>query len=373
MRLLLLRGVLLAGFVAAAPPATTTNTTKKAPSIPAVNVSSSVSTPSSSSSSSATIAALSPTAAKVLQGLDLEGRVGQMLHLSVKKVREVLACQYVAASSTHPPTRPLPPSLAQVLFNYPDDPYVDKEKVKEWLSTVKVGTITNTPFDGQRVRREGGREGGVRNGGGFSKRINDMEEETMDWQKSIRVLAPLPYTFLPPSFLSPPGWTQPNNHRLERHRVAHDPRAIQEVAAEFKQPHSLTLPPSLPPSLSLSLIKGGSNQTITGWNVTEWRTALRAIQEVAAELKQPPILYGIDHLHGANYVMGATLFPQQINLAASFDLVHARNMAKVRTPAFPPSLPPINALLRLSFISPTHPLFSLSSSLPPSLPPSLPR
>jgi hypothetical protein len=37
---------------------------------------------------------------------------------------------------------------------------VDKEKVKEWLSTVKVGTITNTPFDGQRVRGEGGREGG---------------------------------------------------------------------------------------------------------------------------------------------------------------------------------------------------------------------
>jgi len=88
-----------------------------------------------------------------------------MLHLSVKKVREVLAINmHVAASSTHPPTRPLPPSLTQVLFNYPDDPYVDKEKVKEWLSTVKVGTITNTPFDGQRVRKEGGREGGARNG-----------------------------------------------------------------------------------------------------------------------------------------------------------------------------------------------------------------
>jgi len=199
----------------------------------------------------------------------------------------------------------------------------------------------------------------------------------MDWQKAIRSCPCTPPLLLPPSLLpfSPrvdptkqsPAGTSPS---------AHHPRAIQEVAAELKQPHGLTLPPSFPPSLPPSLIKGGPNQAITGWNVTEWRTALRAIQEVAAELKQPPILYGIDHLHGANYVMGATLFPQQINLAASFDLEHARNMAKVRTPAFPPSLPPsnqCNALLRLWFNSLTHPLFFLSSSLPPSLPPSLPR
>lgn len=107
--------------------------------------------------------------------------------------------------------------------------------------------------------------------------------------------------------------------------------------------------------------RGGPNQTITGWNVSEWRTALRRIQVrarraaqggvkrqdpisarlaipihllptaqgAAKEAGQPPILYGIDHLHGANYVMGATLFPQQINVAASFDRAHAETMGRV--------------------------------------------
>jgi hypothetical protein len=37
--------------------------------------------------------------------------------------------------------------------------------------------------------------------------------------------------------------------------------------------------------------------------VWEWREAVRGIQEVALEMGHPPILYGVDHLHGANYVM----------------------------------------------------------------------
>lgn len=47
-------------------------------------------------------APLSPKAAEVLGKLDLAGRVGQMLHLSVKKV----------------------------LFDYPNDPFVNKAKVR---------------------------------------------------------------------------------------------------------------------------------------------------------------------------------------------------------------------------------------------------
>jgi len=34
-----------------------------------------------------------------------------------------------------------------------------------------------------------------------------------------------------------------------------------------------------------------------------------------SEGSQIPILYGIDSVHGANYIRGATLFPQQISLA----------------------------------------------------------
>ena len=38
-----------------------------------------------------------------------------------------------------------------------------------------------------------------------------------------------------------------------------------------------------------------------------------------------PIIYGIDHIHGAGYLKGSTIFPQSINLGATFDPKHAFN------------------------------------------------
>lgn len=38
-----------------------------------------------------------------------------------------------------------------------------------------------------------------------------------------------------------------------------------------------------------------------------------------------PIIYGIDHIHGATYVEGTTIFPQAINLGATFNPKHAFN------------------------------------------------
>ena len=42
-----------------------------------------------------------------------------------------------------------------------------------------------------------------------------------------------------------------------------------------------------------------------------------------------PCLYGLDHIHGVSYVSGGTLFPQEINIAATFNREHAYNMGKV--------------------------------------------
>jgi beta-glucosidase len=53
----------------------------------------------------------------------------------------------------------------------------------------------------------------------------------------------------------------------------------------------------------------------------QWLEIIGGIQEVATtetRLKIP-ILYGIDAIHGANYVSNATLFPQQLAQAASFN------------------------------------------------------
>ena len=42
-----------------------------------------------------------------------------------------------------------------------------------------------------------------------------------------------------------------------------------------------------------------------------------------------PVIYGIDAIHGTTYTDGATMFPQQITTAASWNPENAYNMAKV--------------------------------------------
>lgn len=42
-----------------------------------------------------------------------------------------------------------------------------------------------------------------------------------------------------------------------------------------------------------------------------------------------PLLYGIDHVHGSSYLKEGTIFPHNINIAATFDTSHAGHMARV--------------------------------------------
>ncbi len=53
------------------------------------------------------------------------------------------------------------------------------------------------------------------------------------------------------------------------------------------------------------------------------------INRISIEATGVPTLYGLDHIHGVSYVLGGTLFPQEINIAASFNREHAYNMGKV--------------------------------------------
>ncbi|ETW00493.1 hypothetical protein H310_07108 [Aphanomyces invadans] len=64
---------------------------------------------------------------------------------------------------------------------------------------------------------------------------------------------------------------------------------------------------------------GGPVGSKAGWTATEWRTLLTSIQSIHAKHSKHPILYGLDSVHGANYVTHAVMFPQQINAAASFN------------------------------------------------------
>ncbi|KAG6976281.1 hypothetical protein JG688_00001524 [Phytophthora aleatoria] len=62
-----------------------------------------------------------------------------------------------------------------------------------------------------------------------------------------------------------------------------------------------------------------------GWTASEFRAVVKRIQEISMEENGGhPIIYGLDSVHGANYVDGAVIFPHQINGGASFnpDLVY---------------------------------------------------
>jgi beta-glucosidase len=68
-----------------------------------------------------------------------------------------------------------------------------------------------------------------------------------------------------------------------------------------------------------------------------WHEIIRQIQEAAARTRlKIPVLYGIDTIHGANYVRGATLFPQPLAMAATWDpelMMKASRVAAVETRA----------------------------------------
>jgi beta-glucosidase len=71
--------------------------------------------------------------------------------------------------------------------------------------------------------------------------------------------------------------------------------------------------------------------------VDKWQRIIRQIQEAAAKTRlRIPVLYGIDSIHGANYVQGSTLFPQEIGMAATWNpalMQRLTEMAAVETRA----------------------------------------
>ncbi len=53
------------------------------------------------------------------------------------------------------------------------------------------------------------------------------------------------------------------------------------------------------------------------------------LNEISMETTGIPCIYGLDHIHGVSYVSGGIFFPQEINIAATFNRDHAYNMGKV--------------------------------------------
>lgn len=52
-----------------------------------------------------------------------------------------------------------------------------------------------------------------------------------------------------------------------------------------------------------------------------WQKIIQSIQDVAMKEtdKKIPVIYGVDSIHGANYIREAVLFPQPLSMAATFN------------------------------------------------------
>src|SRR5947208_2611514 len=79
-----------------------------------------------------------------------------------------------------------------------------------------------------------------------------------------------------------------------------------------------------PAKLDKAVVKYGvgsilnvSDQALT---VDRWNEIIGQIQAAAKKTRLGiPVIYGIDSIHGANYVQGATLFPQEIDMNAMWN------------------------------------------------------
>lgn len=64
-------------------------------------------------------------------------------------------------------------------------------------------------------------------------------------------------------------------------------------------------------------------------SVDQWQKWIQLIQKKSMKYIGIPNIYGLDHNHGVTYTQGGTLFPQPINLGASFNIELARIGAEI--------------------------------------------
>lgn len=100
------------------------------------------------------------------------------------------------------------------------------------------------------------------------------------------------------------------------------------------QPKSLRFRPYLDTLKADSLIRNYHiGSFLAGFAVSpqDWYEFSYKLQQVNLRISRLgiPIIYGNDHIHGANYVSDATVFPQQFTVACSFNNEFAKEMGRI--------------------------------------------
>jgi len=101
-------------------------------------------------------------------------------------------------------------------------------------------------------------------------------------------------------------------------------------AAEVKVPHRLD-PARLREALLNYHVGSILNVATSAHPVPHWRDIITTIQEIATKESRLriPVLYGIDAVHGANYTKDATLFPQSVAMAATWNVELMKQCAAI--------------------------------------------
>ncbi len=112
-------------------------------------------------------------------------------------------------------------------------------------------------------------------------------------------------------------------------QVTLDVITATDAQGQFEFPHRID-----PEKLRTAVVdhQVGSILNVAGYAFSQayWRELLTAINDMTQETERKiPILYGIDAVHGHNYAIEATLFPQQLGLAATWNLALAEQAASI--------------------------------------------
>lgn len=77
-----------------------------------------------------------------------------------------------------------------------------------------------------------------------------------------------------------------------------------------------------------NVVADGSNEQQKMWKISDFRNAVVQIQQTAQSHGRPPVIWGLDSVHGANYLYDTLIAPQPINMAASFNTTIAYQAGK---------------------------------------------
>ncbi len=105
---------------------------------------------------------------------------------------------------------------------------------------------------------------------------------------------------------------------------------VAKTKGDGKTPYQLD-----PEKLKEAVVDYKVGSILNVWDVAltvdQWHDMITNIQDLALNENRLkiPVIYGIDAIHGANYTLDATLFPQSIAMAATWDRNLVRKCAEI--------------------------------------------